>query len=134
MPDMRARGVGDAAGMQVAVEAGLVDGVDWTKAHRDGREFPEIRHQAWVRVARQAVLADLLPEPVELGLAQPAFEKGAGIDPRRRVPLEKDLIAGRRVAGGVDPVLSLEEVVEAHLVQAGRRGVGGDVAADAKLR
>jgi hypothetical protein len=60
-PHARARGVLDAAVLQVAVEARLVDRVDRAQAHRDGRELPEVRHQARVRVAGQAALAAATP-------------------------------------------------------------------------
>ena len=36
----------------------------------------------------------LLPEPVELGLGEPAFQEGARVDAWRGVPLEEDLVAG----------------------------------------
>src|SRR5205085_1068919 len=39
-----------AAVLQVAVEARLVDRQDRTEAHADGREAPELRHQPGVRV------------------------------------------------------------------------------------
>ncbi len=71
-------------------------------------------------------MRQLLAEPVELLLGQPALEERAGVDARRRVALEEHLVAGLAV------VLAAEEVVEAHLVQAGGRGVGGDVAAHAQ--
>jgi hypothetical protein len=73
-------------------------------------------------------MGQFLPEPVQPLLAQPAFEESAGVDARRRVALEEHLIAGLAV------VFAAEEVVEADLVQAGRRRVGGDVAADAQTR
>src|ERR1039457_4178893 len=68
-------------------------------------------------------MGEFLPEPVELVLGKPALEEGARVDAGRRVSLEEHLVAGFAV------VLAAEEVVEAHLVQAGRAGVGGDVAA-----
>ena len=71
-------------------------------------------------------MGQLLAEPVQLVLAQPALEERAGVDARGRVPLEEHLVAGLAV------VLAAEEVVEADLVQAGRRGVGGDVPAHAE--
>ncbi len=55
---------------------------------------------------------------------EPALEEGAGVDARRAVALDVDLVA----AAGV--VLAAEEVVEADLVEAGRRLVRRDVAAD----
>ena len=127
-PDVRAGRVGQPAGVQVAVEPGLVDRADRAEAHRDGGELPELRHQPRVRVGRQPVrrVRHLLPEPVEVVLGQPALEEGAGVDARGGVALEVDLVAHAR-----REVLAAEEVVEAHLVERGRRGVGGDVPADA---
>ena len=64
-PDVLLRGVLDAAVVQVAVEARLVDRVDRGQAHRDRRELPEVRHQPGVRVRREAVaraVLDLLAE------------------------------------------------------------------------
>ncbi len=86
------------------------------EAHRYRGELPEVRHQPRVRVGRQpaAGVRELLPEPVELVLGQLALQEGAGVDARRRVPLEEHLVAGLAV------VLAPEEVVEADLVQAGR--------------
>ncbi len=69
-------------------------------------------------------LRQLLPERVELGLVEAALEECARVDARGRVALEEDLVARLAV------VLAAEEVVEAHLVERGGRGVGGDVAAD----
>ena len=97
------------------------------QAHRHGRELPEVGHQPGVGVGRQAVagaVLDLLAEPVELLLGQPALEEGAGVDAGGAVALDVDLVA----AAGV--VLAAEEVVEADLVEAGGGLVRRDVAAD----
>jgi hypothetical protein len=61
---------------------------------------------------------------VELVLAEPSLEERPGVDARGRVALVEDLVARLAV------VLAPEEVVEADLVQACRRGVGREVAAD----
>jgi hypothetical protein len=94
-PDARPARVLDLAGQQVPVEPGLVNRVDRGQAHRNGRELPEVRHQSRVRIRRQpaAGVGQLLPEPVELLLGQPALEERAGIDAGRRVPLEEHLVA-----------------------------------------
>jgi len=76
-------------------------------------------------VRRQAGAADLAAEVVEIVLRQAPLEERPGVDAGGGVALEVDLIAGLAV------VLAPEEVVEPDLVQAGRRGVGGQVAADA---
>lgn len=129
-PYVRLGGVGDAARLHVAVHPGLVDRAERTEAHRDGRELPEVRHQPRVRVAGQSVggLGLLLAEGVELPLAQSVQEERAGVDTGRGVALEEDLVAA------VALVLAPEEVVEAHVVEGGGGGEGGDVAADADAR
>ena len=65
---MLVRGVFDAAVVQVMVEPGLEDGVHRAKAHRHRRELPEVGHQPWMRVRRDAAagVAVFLPEAVEL--------------------------------------------------------------------
>ena len=125
-PDALRGRVPDAAVVQVAVEPGLVDGGQRAEAHRDRRELPEVRHEPGVRVRAQALAAGLAPVVVEVRLGQAPLEEGAGVDAGRRVALEEDLVA----AAGV--VLAAEEVVEAHLVQGRRRGVGRHVPADAR--
>ena len=120
-----ARGVDEAAQVEVAVDVRLVDGGDRAEAHRDGGVLPEVGEETRMGVAREAVAADLMAEVVELGLAQPAFHVGAGVDAGRGVALEEDLVAEAAVG------LAAEEVVEAHLVERGRAGVGREVAADA---
>ena len=78
-------------------------------------------------VRRQAgalAVLDLLAEAVELLLAEATLEERAGIDARRAVALDVDLVAAALV------VLAAEEVVEADLVEARRGLVGGDVTAD----
>ena len=126
-PDVLRRGVLDAAVVQVAVHPGLRDGVHRAQAHRHRRVFPERRHQAGVRVGRQTAgrMRDLLPEAVHGVGGQPALEEGPGVHAGRGVALEEDVVT----AAGVR--LAAEEVVVADLVQGGRGGVGGDVAADA---
>ena len=47
-------GVEQAAVVEVAVVAGLVDGADRPEAHRDRRELPELRHEPRVRVRAEA--------------------------------------------------------------------------------
>src|SRR5699024_9514411 len=53
-----------------------------------------------------------------------ALQEGPSVDARRSVALEEHLVAGAPL------VPAAEEVVEADLVEAGGRGVWGDVAAD----
>ncbi len=120
-------GLLDPAVVEVAVEPRLVDRVEGGQAHRDGRKLPEVRHQPGVGVRRQAgalAVLDLLAEPVELLLAEPALEERPGVDAGGAVALDVDLVP----AAGV--VLAAEEVVEADLVEARRRLVRRDVATD----
>jgi len=103
----------DTAVVQIAVEPGLVDGVDRAEAHRDGRELPEVRHQPRVGIGRQAAAGagQFLPEPVELVFGQPALEEGPCVDARGGMPLEIDLV------GAALGAAAAEEVVETDLVQ-----------------
>src|SRR2546425_4752773 len=126
-PDPRARGVLHAAVGEVAIEARLVDGLERSEAHGYRREFPEIGHEPWVRIRRQALLERLAAEVVEISLAEPPFEEGPGVDAGAGVTLEEDLVARGAV------VLAAEEVVEADLVQGRGRSVGGQVPADARV-
>ena len=122
-PHRRPAGVDDAAIGEVAVEAGLVGGIDQAEAHRNGGELPEVR-SAWMRVAGQPT-TDLAAEPVEVGLPESALEERPGVDPGGSVSLNEHLITVGAV--GLTP----EEVVEPDLVEGGGRRVGGQVAADA---
>ena len=121
------RGVLQPPVQQVAVEAGLVDGVDAGEAHRHRRELPEGRHEARVRVRGEPRTQRLPAEVIEVVLGDPALEIGAGVDAGGGVALEEDLVA----TAGV--VLAAEEVVEADLVEARRRGIRGEVAAEADV-
>ena len=104
---------------------GLVDGADRPEAHRDGGVLPEVGEEAGVGVAREPGPDDLLAVVVELVLGEPALDEGPGVDAGRAVALEVDVVADPAVG------LAAEEVVEADLVERGRAGVGGEVAADA---
>ncbi|CAG7421621.1 hypothetical protein PICSAR35_04397 [Mycobacterium avium subsp. paratuberculosis] len=129
-PHVLIGGVLDAAVMQVVVEPRLINGVQRAQAHRHRGEFPEVGHQPWVRVGRQAAagVAVLLAEAVELVGGQPALQEGARVDPRGGVALDEDLVA----AAGMR--LAAEEVVEADFVQRRRRRVGRNVAAHTDSR
>ena len=130
-PDVLLGGVLDAAVVQVLVELRLVDRVHRPDAHRHRGELPEVGHEARVRVGGHAgralpgELGRLLAEAVHLLLVEAPLEEGAGVHAGGGVALEEDLVATARV------VLAAPEVVEAHLVEGRRRGVGGDVPADA---
>ena len=122
-PDAALRGLCEVTVIEVAQETCLVDRADGTDAHRTGRELPELRHQPRMRVRAQPA-PGLLAEVRELLLVDPTLQEGSRIDARRRVRLEENEVAG------VIAVRSAEEVVEAGLEDLGRRGVGGDVAAE----
>ena len=126
-PHVLLAGVLDAAVVEVAVEACLVDRVQRREPHGDRGELPELRHQPRVGVRRQPLagaVLDLLAEAVELVGAQPLHQVGAGVDAGGGVTLDEQLVA----ATGM--VLAPEEVVVADLVEARGRGVRRDVAAD----
>jgi hypothetical protein len=59
------------------------------------------------------VAADLESESVEVLFIEPSFQKGSGIDTRRRVTLEIDMVT--RLAVG----LATEKVIEADFVERG---------------
>ena len=103
-------GLVDAAVLEVPVEPGVVDRVDRTEPHGHGRELPEVRHEAGVRIARESAAADLHAEAVEVRLVEAALEERPGIDTGGGVALEVDVIAGPTV------VFAAEEPVEPHLV------------------
>ncbi len=85
--------VGEAAPVQIAQEARLIDRHQRPEAHRDGRELPEIRHQPGMRIGRQALAADLLAEIEQLLLGEPPLEEGAGVDAGRGMALDVDEVA-----------------------------------------
>ncbi len=125
-PHVRPGGVRDPARVHVAVHPRLEDRADRAETHGDRRELPEVRHRPRVRVRGQHVrrLGLLLPEAVQVPLAQPVEQVRARVDAGGGVPLEEDLVAA------VALVLAPEEVVEAHVVQRGGGGEGRDVTAD----
>ena len=117
-----------AAVLQVAHEARLVNRVQRANPHRHCREPPEIFHQPGVRVRRQSRrVTQFVAEVLDLLFAQPTLEKGARVHARRGVALEINQIA-RFVA-----VTGVEEVVESDFEQGGERRIGRDVAADAGI-
>ena len=119
-------GVLDAAIREVLVESRLVDRVEGAQAHRHGRELPEPRHEARVRIRGESAagVRHLLAESVKLLLGEPALEECASVHAGGGVALGEDLVAAARVIGAA------EEVVVAHFVQGRGGGVARDVAAD----
>ena len=109
---------------EVAVDVSLVDRIQRPEPHRHCRVLPEVRHASWVGIARDPVGRHFLPEAVELLLCQPALYESPGVNPRRRVTLEEDLVAGAAVG------LASEEMVEPDLVERSGARVRRQVAAD----
>ena len=123
-PDLARLRVGEAAAMQVAQEARLIDRHQRPEAHRHRGKLPEVGHQPGMRIGRQALAADLLAEVQELLFGQPPFEEGAGVDARRAVALEIDEVAAVLVVGG------MPEMHEAGVVERRRRLEARDMAAE----
>src|SRR5690606_19629450 len=126
-PDLLLAGRDEATGFQVLHEACLVDRLDRAQAHGNGRELPEVRHQPGVWVGGQAVAVHFLAEVVHLVFADAAFEEGAGVDAGGGVALEEDQVATVLLGR------SLEEVVEADVVQGGTGGEARNVAAQVRI-
>ena len=112
--------------LQVFGKARLVDGGGGGKTHGRRGQGPEIGHAPGVGIGREAAArAELPAESAKPLLFKAALEKGAGINPRRRVSLKQELIAA---VVGAAPA---EEVVKAHLHERRRGQVGGNVPPDA---
>ena len=127
-PHLRLLAVDEAARLQVAVEPRLVNRQQRPQPHRDGRELPEIRHQIRMRIRGQpAAFGQFLAEILQVLLVQPPFQERPRINARRGVPLEVNHVADEIVRPPA------EEMVEPHLVQRRRRGVGRDVPAQAAV-
>ena len=116
-PDLRVGDRLEATVFEVAIEARLIDRHDGTQPHRDGREFPKVRHQPGMRIRRQpAARLQLAAEVLELLERDSPFEERACVDARRAVPLKEDDVAFVAV------VAPAKKVVEPDLVQrCGRR-------------
>ncbi len=125
-PDLAALGGDQLAVLEVAHVPRLIRRHQRAQAHRHRRELPERRHRARMRVRRHAALG-LLAEQVHLRLGEAALHERPRVDARRRMPLDEDQVAAERLRPRA------EEVAEADLVERGRRRVGRDVAADARM-
>ena len=77
-----------------------------------------------MRIGRQPLAADLLPEIEQLILAQPTLEKSARVNARRAVALEIDEVAAVRFVGGAP------EMHETGIVQRRGRLEARDMAAE----
>ena len=123
-PDLASLGLGQAPEVQILEEAGLVDRHEGAKPHRDGRKLPEVRHQPWMRIGRQALAVDLLTEAEQLLLGEAALKEGAGIDAWRGMALNVDEIAAMLVRGRTP------EMHEAGVVEGCGRLEAGNVASE----
>ena len=122
-PDLAARGLREAAVVQVLHEPGLVDGHEGPEPHRHRGEVPEPRHEPRVGVGGEPLAVHLLPEVVELVLGEEPEQEGAGVDARRRVALDEDQVAALVLPGRAP------EVVVPDVVEHRPRREAGDVAA-----
>ena len=114
--------------LQIPQEARLIDGGDRSQPHRHRGELPELRHQPRMGIRRQPLpRRNLVAEPFQMILRQAAFQKRAGINARRSVPLKIDQIAQLRF------IPCAEEMVEADFIQRGRRRVRRNMPADARM-
>mmetsp|Transcript_14414 Transcript_14414/g.43118 ORF Transcript_14414/g.43118 Transcript_14414/m.43118 type:complete len:959 (+) Transcript_14414:868-3744(+) len=126
-PDAAAGGVRQAAEVQVAEEASLGHGREGADAHGHGGVLPEVRHEARMRVAGEALAAHLLAEVHDLLEGQAALQVRPRVGTGRRVALNVDLVAHTaRVA------LAAPDVVLAHLPHVADGREGADVAAHAR--
>ena len=123
-PHLAPAGVEQTAVVQISHETGLIDRHDRAQAHRYGRELPEVGHQPGCGYEERPSPLDLLPEVLELRLADAPFEKCARVNAGRGMPLEEDEIAADAVARRA------EEVVEADVVERRGRCEARDVAAE----
>ena len=127
-PDVLGAGVFQAAMLQVAIEAGLVDGHQGPQPHGDGGKLPEIGHQPGVRIRGQTASGAEFPAEVpQFLLVESSFQVGPGVNPRRCVALEVDLIRAARGFGAV------KEVVLADFDQCSGGGIRRNVPADTRL-
>ncbi len=117
----------ESAILQVAHEACLIRRSDGPQPHGDGGELPEVRHQARVRIGRNAVTIGFATEVVQLLFAQTTFQIRPAVNARRRMTLNIDEVTGKLL--GTPP----EEVVEPDVVKHGSRCVGSDMAAHAGM-
>ncbi len=127
-PHLLLRRVLEAAVLQVAIEAGLVNRHDGAEAHGNRGKLPVLRHEPRMRIGgKTARRLQFFAKVFELSRTESAFEIGAGVDSRRRVTLKINQISA---AVGVR---ATEEVIETDFVEGRSRGIGRNVTADAVL-
>ena len=82
-PDLTVRSLLEPAIFEIAVKARLINGHDRAESHRHRREFPELRHEPWMRIRGQSTfLSELAPKVFQMLLVEAAFEKRPRIDSR----------------------------------------------------
>ena len=113
--------------LQIAKETSLIDRRDWPDAHRASRRLPEIGHEPGMGIGAQTPAVDLLAVSLQLLFRQPAFEKGARVNARRRMRLEENKVAV------VSACLSAKEVIEARFKNLGGGGVARDMATEVAI-
>ena len=80
-PDLARGFLDQAAVLEIAHEARLIDRVQRADAHRNCGEAPEIRHQPWVRIGRKAgLVAQFVAEVLEVVVGEAAFKIRACVD------------------------------------------------------
>src|SRR5713101_2431552 len=127
-PDL---GVGlrlESAILEIAIEAGLVDGHDGAEPHRDRGEFPEIGHEPGMGIGgKSAAGLQLAAEIFQLSDGEAAFQKCAGVNAGRCVTLKIDDVSLELIG------VRAEEMIETNFKQRRGRGVCGDVPANIVL-
>ena len=123
-PHLAIAHVDQLTAVQVFHDMGLVDGLDRAQAHGHGGELPVVRHQPGVGIGRQPVTVHLLAVLVQLRLVEAALQVGSGINARGRMALEVDQIAFPLF------VATVEEVVEANVIEGGGGRKRGNVATE----
>ena len=99
---------------------------EWSKPHRHGGVFPELRHQTWMRITGEAfsIATNLASEMIHVFFVESTLKKCTCIDAWCSVTLEIHMVARCSVG------LAAEEMVEAHFIQCGGTRKGGKVSAD----
>ena len=125
---MRTLGVFGPPVLKIPIKTRLVNSGYRRKTHRNGWKFPEIRHQPGMGVGRKTSPFFQFPSEVfHLGLSNPVFQKSPGINTWRGVALKVNLIPIKILSPGS------KEMVKTYFKQVCGRGIGRNVAADARI-
>src|SRR5690606_28061171 len=122
-PDLAAIHRLQAPEIQVAHVASLISSHQWPQTHGHGGKLPELGHQTWVRVRRQATTSGLTTEVVHLLIVQAPFYISTAINAGGGVALYIDQITVKAFC------TAPEKMIKAHVVQDRRRLIGGNVPA-----